>query len=205
MVEEEKRSEWPLRVRRSMRVLVARVLLVLLTTLLVPGTNPLSVTTQAAFQCLVAIGIAASGCNSSVDDVFGLEPADVLCNGRDDVTAKFFSFTQVFALQAELVLLGHVLASHSTDFVHDMEEDGLGCAVAGRCVLVLVTNIAACDIHGSVSGEGDAVGELLAPACKLLVVLDVGVRRCIPSVYNRGLSQASSQASTCTHRLRCTE
>lgn len=133
-----------------MWVLVARVLLVRLPALLVPCSNPLRVATHAAFQCLVAVGIGASRCYCTIDDVLGPELADVMCDGRDDVAAKFFCFTEVFALQAELVLLGHVLASHSTDLVHDVEKDSLRCAVARCCVLVLVTYVTASDVHGTI-------------------------------------------------------
>lgn len=100
----------------------------------------------------------------SVDDVLWPEPADVVCNGGDDVAAEFFCFAEVFTLQAELFLLVHVLASHSADLVHDVEDDGFRCTVARSGMLVLVAYVAAGDVHGSIGREGDAVRELLAPA-----------------------------------------
>ena len=143
-----------------MWVLVARVLLVgLSASLLVACADPGLVAAHAALQSLV--GLLR---RHAVDDVLRLEPDDVVCNGRDDVATKFLGLAEVLAVQAELVLLGHVITAHSADLVHDVEKDSLGCAVAGSCVLVLVTNVAASDIHSTISGEGDAVRQLLAPA-----------------------------------------
>ena len=148
-----------------MWVLVARILLVrLASSTFVPCSDPLRVTAHPAFQCLVGIGVGASGCNSAVDDVFRLELADVVCNGGDNVTAKFFLFTKILTLQAELVLLGQVLASHGTDLVHDVEENSFRGAVTRSCVFVLVAHVTSGDVHGTIGREGDAIRELLAPA-----------------------------------------
>ena len=73
-----------------------------------------------------------------------------MCDGRDDVAAKFLAFAEVLALESKFVLLGHVGASKSSDLVHDMEENGFGCAVALGGVLGRVTNVTASDIHGAV-------------------------------------------------------
>ena len=161
---EEKGKECPLRVRSSMWVLVARILLVrLASSTLIPCSDPLCVTAHPALQCFVGIGVGASRCNSAVDNVFRLELADVVRNGGDYVTTKLFLFAEILTLKAELVLLGHVLASHGTNLVHDVEENGFRSAVAGSCVLVLVTHVASGDVHGAISREGDTIRELLAP------------------------------------------
>lgn len=146
----------------STRVLVARILLVrLATALLVACSDPGLIAAHAALQCLVRFGIAGY----PVDDILWLELADVRCNRRDDVAVELLGFAEVFALQAEFILLGHVLASKSTDLVHNVKKHSLGRAVAWSCVLGLVTHIAPSDVHSAISRKGDAVGELLAPAC----------------------------------------
>jgi hypothetical protein len=118
----------------------------------------LGVTAEASCQRLVVIGTLAAHSRVAVDDVLSTEFADFLCNGGDNVAAEFLS------LEAELVLLGHVAASKSSDLVHDVEENSLGRTIALGGVLGGVTNVSACDVHGAVGGEGDAVRDLLAPA-----------------------------------------
>jgi hypothetical protein len=46
-----------------------------------------------------------------------------------------------------------------------VKKDSLRRAVAWSCVLGLVTHIAPSDVRSAISRKGDAVGELLAPAC----------------------------------------
>jgi hypothetical protein len=143
-------------------VLVTRVLLVrLTTTLLVACSDPGLIAAHAALQCLVRFGIAGY----PVDDILWLELADVRCNRRDDVAMKLLGFAEVLALQAEFILLGHVLASKSTNLVHDVKKDSFGRAVAWSRVLGLVTHIAPSDVHSAISRKCDAVGKLLTPAC----------------------------------------
>jgi hypothetical protein len=45
-----------------------------------------------------------------------------------------------------------------------VKEDCLWCAVAFGSMLS-VADVSSSDVHGAIGGEGDAVGELLAPAC----------------------------------------
>jgi hypothetical protein len=57
----------------------------------------------------------------AVDDVLGAELADFMGDGRDNVAMEFPAFAKVFALESELVLLGHVAASSGADFVYDVK------------------------------------------------------------------------------------
>jgi hypothetical protein len=56
-------------------------------------------------------------------------------DGGDDIAAKFFALAKVLALESELFLLRQVGPSKVPDLVHDVEEYGLGCAVALGSVL----------------------------------------------------------------------
>ena len=63
------------------------------------------------------------------------------------------------------VVFEEVFATHTTDLLDNEEEDGFGDFGALDAVPRVVADVAAGYIRGTVSGEGDAVGELLAPAC----------------------------------------
>ena len=136
---------------------------------LVAGTDPLSIAAHTALECLLGIGVGAAWCSVAVDNVLWAELADVVCNSRDDVAAELLALTEVLALQAELVLLGHVASPCGTDLIHDVQEDSFRCTVALSGVLGRVTNVASSDVHGAIGGEGNAVGELLAPAYRALI------------------------------------
>lgn len=130
---------------------------------LASGVNPLSVTTGSAFEGLWAISIG-SWSISSRDDVVGIDLADLLCNGGDDIVTELAFLTHIFALQTELVLLGHVVPSHGTNLAHDVEQDSFGGSVALKAVLGRIPHISASDVHGAICRKGNAIGKLLTPA-----------------------------------------
>jgi hypothetical protein len=119
----------------------------------------------------------------AVDDILGAELADCNSNGSDDVAVELFALAEVLALESELVLFGHVVASSGADLVHDVQQNGLWTALALSSVLGRVANVSAGYVHGAIRGEGDAVRELLAPACcKSDDVVRNGASGNIPSV-----------------------
>jgi hypothetical protein len=147
------------------RILVARVLVVgPASASLASCLDPLRVSTETTFQGLVGICVLAAGCGLTIDDVFGTDLADFVCDGGDDVAAKLLGFAEVLTLESELVLLRHVVPSSCTDLVHDVQENSFGSTLALCSVLGGVANVSSRHIHGAIGGECNAIRELLAPA-----------------------------------------
>ena len=86
-------------------MLVARILLIWgAPSTLTSRPYPFGSAASSAFGCLLAIGIW-SWLSSSADDVVNAQPADILCDGRDDIAAKLSILAHVFSFEPELVLL----------------------------------------------------------------------------------------------------
>jgi len=142
----------------SSRVLVARVLRIRRAlSALSPSADPLSIAAGSALESFWCIGLLSGG-RPAVQDIVSVDFADFLGDRRDDIAAKLAVLAHVFTFQSELLLLGHVVSSHSTEFGHDVEQYGLGCAVAISGVLGGISHISPSDVHGSVGRESNAVG-----------------------------------------------
>lgn len=112
-------------------LLISRILVIRsASTSLASRLYPLRVPAETALESLVGIGVLATGSDFAVDDVFGTELADVVCDAGDDVATKLLVLTEILALESEFVLLGHVASSKCADLVHDMEENSFGSALA---------------------------------------------------------------------------
>ena len=145
-------------------MLVARVLRIWRAlSALASSTDPLGISASTAFESLWNFGIRSSG-RTAIEDVIGLDFADLVGDGRDNVAAKLAVLTHVLAFKAELLLLRHVVSSHGAKLGHDVEQYSLGCAVAFSRVLGCVSHISPGDVHGTVSRESNAIRKLLSPA-----------------------------------------
>ena len=103
----------------SARVLVARILTRCLAALFSSGTDPLRVAAGATFERFLRVWVGSYR-HSSTDDVVGIDLADLVRYRTDDVLTKLAVLTHVFAFEAELLLLGHVVPSDIADLGHDV-------------------------------------------------------------------------------------
>ena len=83
----------------------------------------------------------------------------------DDVLAELSVLRHVFTFEAELVGLVHIAAAHGADLVENVQKGGLSCLCPGQAMLGRVAHIASGNVGGAVGRKGNAVTELLLPAC----------------------------------------
>ena len=95
--------------------------------------------------------------------------------------AQLAILTHVFSFETELFLLPHVVSSCVADFVHDVKENCLRCTGSFGAVLGGIAYISPRDIHGTICGKCNAVGQLFAPTWKMLIRMHrIEAVRCIP-------------------------
>ncbi len=95
----------------------------------------------------------------------GNKPLDFRSESLHDISPELPLFPLVFFEQTTLLIFCYIIPPHPLDLVGDVEENLFGATVAIGTVGGGVPNVAACDIGGTVNGEGDAVGHLLTPSC----------------------------------------
>ena len=81
-----------------------------------------------SLEPLLTLGLFVAAAESSglvalghgVEELIIVDLAELGCDGGEDVGLELLLLLHVLTLQAELLLLGHVLAAKSTELVHDV-------------------------------------------------------------------------------------
>lgn len=96
------------------------------------------------------------GAGETVDHLVG--------DALSDEAAKFSLFALIFLPETGLNRFVEVFTADPASLLDDVEEDFLRALVAAQAMLSRVADISAGYVGGSISREGDAVGDLATPA-----------------------------------------
>ena len=92
------------------------------------------------------------------------------CDGLGHITSQLLFFSIVLDHEAASSFFVDVFSAYSAYLEHDPEKDFFRATCPVKTMLSWISNIATGDISGAIDGKGNAVGNLLTPACHVELV-----------------------------------
>jgi hypothetical protein len=92
------------------------------------------------------------------------------CDGLGHIISQLFLFSIILNHEATSSLFIDVFSTYPAYLEHDPEKDFFRAACPVKTMLSWISDVAAGDISGAIDGKGNAVGDLLTPACHVELV-----------------------------------
>ena len=92
------------------------------------------------------------------------------CNGLGHITSQLLLFSIVFDHKTASSFFIDVFSAYPAYLEHDPEKDFFRATCPVKTMLSWISDIATGDISGAIDGKGNAVGNLLTPACHVKLV-----------------------------------